>query len=339
MNEQQQNVNRLIERIERHQEALRLGDDAFARRYKQFLGSSKTWTDRLKARKWADFGNRLDKWESKLTKMVAEIDGGVDLDVFFEKMPIWAYSHSTYQLLAGARNDRRNAFLIGPTGVGKTFSMQKLAKVYATRTAFLRLRRGANESMSRVGMALARALSTPVHANGYTTIDGVIAHLQGNPVTLLIDDMHEGGVLAMKVVKSILDETKARVICGVYPTAWHQLVNGSTEAMSEAQQLLGRTIKPVRKDWIKGATDADIEVFIREASGVGASGLKGCVNAIGSLVRRNGNLRLLADAIELAELNADEAGEDLSVDYVQAAVEHLCPPSRQHDELVREDVP
>jgi hypothetical protein len=41
------------------------------------------------------------------------------------------------------------------------------------------------------------------------------------------------------------------------------------------------------------------------------------------MLRKNGNLRALADALELARMNDDEA--EMTADLVEAAVRELCP--------------
>ena len=47
------------------------------------------------------------------------------------------------------------------------------------------------------------------------------------------------------------------------------------------------------------------------------------------LLQRHGNLRALADAIELARMNADAGDEDIGFDLVDAAVTELCPVEKR----------
>lgn len=323
MTEQQDRVNRLIERVERHQEALRLRDDAFVRRYQRFLGSSKSWTHRLRARDWKEIGRALDKWERRLTAFVTEIDTGCVVAEFIEAMPIWRYGEAVFHKLQGQTGDRRCAWLIAPTGCGKSWTMQRLAQANQERCVYLHANKGWHESLIRIATGFARALGCPVETGGAATFERVLEHLKGSPVTLLVDDVHEGGGLMLKVAKTIIDETRSKFILGSYPTGYNRLVNGSTDAMSEAQQLYGRSLKPINTDWMHGLRVDDVACYLEQ------SGLNGMSRIVADRIlpalRRGGNLRALADAIELAQSNADEDGIELTAEHIEAAVLALCP--------------
>lgn len=324
MTDQQKRVNALIERIEKHQAALRLRDYPFAARYQRYLGSGKTWTDRLRARQWSELDTRLDKWEKKLNEFVAEIETGSTVDDFVETLPIVRYVADCYQLLAGQRNDRRCVLIIGPTGVGKTVALHRLHGQYPQHTIYMRFWPGMNGSLPLIARTFARALGCTEEASGAKTFDNVLTALRGSPVTVIVEDIHEGGVLALKLVKTAIDESKAKFILSTYPTAYRRLVNGGTEAMSEAQQLLGRSIKPINQQWIKGLTASDISAFLAGSAELPKDIADNCARNIVAAVRASGNLRVLADALADARLNADDAGEDLSVEYIEAAVAELC---------------
>jgi hypothetical protein len=117
---------------------------------------------------------------------------------------------------------------------------------------------------------------------------------------------------------------------GLYPTAWGRLINGSTDAMAEAQQLLGRTLKPIRTDWIGGTTTGDIEKYLRAAAGLDGDA-KQCAAAILADARRMGNLRLVADAVELARDNAEENDETVDAELVIEAVRALAPREQEKE--------
>ena len=328
MTEQQEKVNKLIARIERHQAALKLPDVRFVSRYQRYLGSAKTWRDRLVARAWADFGQGLTKWEQKLSAFVAEIDGTSDLTEFFDKLPVATYAQSVYDKLQGQRSDRRVAWLVAPTGAGKTWAMLRLSQDNPTTAAYIHINRGAKESLMMLARLLARAVGAPEENGGAATYMGVVEALKGNPITLLIDDVHEGGILMLKLLKHLVDDTRVKLILGTYPTAWRMLMNGSTDAHSEAQQLIGRSIKPVERRWEKGVTEQDVTAYLKLAMG-GNGECKVLAEKITPTLQRHGNFRALADAIELARSNADDAGEDLTADLVEAAVREVCPPEKR----------
>ena len=117
MTDQQQRVNKLIERIERHQGTLKLSDKRFVARYQEYIGSTKTWRERLILRAWDELGRNLDKWEQNLNKLTAILDGGQEIGDYYEELPIAQYAQTMYDMLQGQSNDRRVVFLIGPTGL------------------------------------------------------------------------------------------------------------------------------------------------------------------------------------------------------------------------------
>ena len=324
MTEQQDRVNQMIERIERHQKALKLSDVRFVARYQRFLGSPKTWCDRLCARAWDAFGSSLGKWEQKLAAFVAELDGTSDLTEFFEALPIAMYGQALYDKLQGQKSDRRVGWLIAPTGVGKSWTMLRLARQNPTDSAYLHINRGAKESLMVLARQMARATGAMETSGGASTYMNVVEQLKGNPLTLLIDDVHEGGILMLKLLKHLIDDTRCKLILGTYPTAWKMLLNGSTDAHSEAQQLIGRSIKPVERRWEKGVTREDVTAYLKVA--IGGNGECGVLSEkIAPTLRKHGNLRALADAIELARMNVDDVGEEMDTDWIEEAVASVCP--------------
>jgi len=326
MTEQQKKVNALIERIEAHQKALGWKDDKFARQFRRHLGSPKSWTHRLKPRNWAEIGGALPKWESRLRAFVTEIETGAAADVeFFDALPIWKYSEGVFDLLAGQRNDRRCAWLIAPTGCGKSWSMTKLAAQNLESAAYLHAVPGWKDSIARIAEAFARAVGSPVMPGGAQTFDRVLGHLKGQPMTLLLDDVHEGGVTMLKLIKTLIDETRARFILGSYPTGYYSLVNANTSAMSEAQQLFGRSLKPVQLAWSEGIRPEDAAAYISAAVSAPREAVLAVAERICNPLRRGGNLRTLADAVELSRENADEGGEDPTLEMIETAVLQLCP--------------
>jgi energy-coupling factor transporter ATP-binding protein EcfA2 len=332
MNEQQARLDALVARIEKHQAALRLKDYPFAARYQRHLGSGKTWTDRLRTRNWKELGTRLDKWETKLNAFVAEIETGSSIEQVFENMPMVAYVRDAYEMLQGQHNDRRCVLVIGPTGTGKSVTLQRLAAAHPQHVVYIRFWRGMNESLRLIAAALAEALNCTVEVSGAATFLNVIKTLRGTPSTVIIEDIHEGGVLALKLVKTLIDESKAKFILSTYPTAYRRLVNGGTEAMAEAQQLLGRTIKPVNQQWVRGVGAPDIAVYLLSTAGLAPDVAMATARGLVQPVRQNGNLRLLADAVELARLNAEDNDADLTPEYIEASVLELCKKSDQEDQ-------
>jgi len=322
MTEAQEQLDRLVKRIETHQKDMNLSDAQFVARFQRFIGTSKTWRNRLCARDWKELGARLDKWTAKLSAFVAELDGGSVLAEFFDKLPITAYAQDTYEILQGTKSDRRCAWLIGPTGIGKTECLRRIVQKNPGSAIFISANETWKDSRMQIALGLAKALGSAVGYSAAATFANAVEHLKFNPVTICFDEMHEGGVLLMKLIKSIINETRAKVIVGVYPTTWNRLINGNTDATAEAQQLLGRSYKPIEMRWTMGITIEDAVAYLHCATILNGR-CKPLAEKLLPVLRQGGNLRLLADAVELARMNAEENGEDPDADMIEQAVAAL----------------
>jgi hypothetical protein len=323
MNEQHERLNKLVERIEKHQKSLKLNDTRFVARYQRFIGSSKTWRDRLCAKDWKEFGNRLGKWDKKLTAFVTEIDGGSSVENFFNELPIAKYGAQIFEALQGTKTDRRCGMLLANYGCGKTWVLRKLAAEDPTAAIFVSANPTWKESPMQIASGLARVLGVAISTSTAGTFKDVIEYLKGNPITVMIDEAHEGGVILFKLVKTLINETQAKFILGSYPTAWNRLVNGSTDAHSEAQQLIGRTLKPINTNWFKGLNLIDVEKYLQCSTELDGADCRALAERILADVRRCGNFRVLADAVELAANGADVADVDLDAELIEEAVRQL----------------
>jgi hypothetical protein len=328
VNEQIERVNALVERVERHQAALKLNDSQFVARYRRHLSSVDSWGRRLKARKWDELGKSLNKWDKRLTAFVSELDGGASVETFFEKLPIARYGQQVFEVLQGTRSDRRCAMLVATYGCGKTVTLRHLSAKHPATTAYLRANETWKNSPMQIASGMARALGVGEQSSAANTFLAVLEHLKANPITLLIDEFHEGGVLLMKLVKTIIDESMAKVVIATYPTALKRLQAASNEALAEAQQLLGRTMKPIRMDWARGLRREDVEIYLREATGLDGDA-KRLAEALTPVINRGGSYRCLADAVDLARINADADEVELDAEMVEAAVHELAPKEVQ----------
>ena len=327
MTQQEQHVKDLVTRIQGHQEVLKLSDSRFVARYQRYLGSTRTWRERLCAYKFPELGHNLEKWENKLQAMLAEVSGATGTTEFFATLPIAQYGESVYDSLQGQMSDRRCAWLIGPTGVGKSWVMKWLARENPTSTAYLHVNRGAKDSMMTLARLLARAVGATEETSGSATYGNVVDVLTSNPLTLMLDDVHEGGVLMLKLIKHLVDDSQARFILGTYPTAWARLLHGSTDGDCEAQQLLGRSLKPIDTRWSKGVTVADVTAYLKLTLG-GNGSCRVLAQKITPLLCRHWNFRALGDALELAQMNADDGDGEMSPELVEEAVRTVCPVDR-----------
>lgn len=327
-NDQQARLDALIARIETHQDNLRLSDKQFASRYSRHLGSAKSWRHRLVARDWAALGTRLDKWEAQLTKFVTELDGGAGA-ISIVEIPILRHTRALYEQLQGQGSDRRFAVILGKTGTGKSQSLrtvhrectvaQKTKPDVRGQAVYLEADETWKENKTRCIEGIALALGIAPLRTASATFHSILEHLKANPLTLLIDEFHEGGVLLMKLCKTIINKTRAKILAASYPTGWNRLTNGSTDAYNEAQQLLGRTLKPIVRVWDRGCTVDDLTIYLDRAAGLNGQA-RYVADRIHGAISSAGNLRDLADALELAEANAAELNIEVDADLIEQAV-------------------
>lgn len=314
-----QELDRLISRIEVHQKSLGLSHSRFATRFARHVGSHKTWEFRLHARKWAEL--KPETWIPKLRKFVNEIEGAVGTQEIFDSLPIVKHASYLFDTLQTKTNDRRCAILIGVQGTGKTLAFRHIERENEYAPAFLSANETWKDSRMAIAKALALAISAPITTSASQMFQASIDELKKNPRNILIDEAHEGGVLLMKLVKSIINETQCKVMLGIYPTAWRRLLNGANDAYSEAQQLLRRTIRPIKNDWINGLNEADVVAWC-EAVKQPITNAK--VTELLPFIRKHGNYSLLSDSLDRAKVIAAETDDDVSVDLFASQVRELC---------------
>ena len=323
MNEEQKKLDALIARVEEYQKQLGANDNQFATQHKAFVGSYDSWTRRLKPRAFAELN--IAKWEPKLRALVARIDGQTHALMIYAQMPMAAFAELRFNQLQGATSDRRCVPLIGDYGTGKSWSLRNLQRNNPGETCFVEFGETARESKGAIVRKLGRALGLGDDTNPDRGFDAVLDSLSAAPRTLLIDEGHHGGLMLLKLIKTIINSTKAKVMLGTYPTAWNRLTTQSSDAIAEARQFLGRCIKPIEMRWTKGSPDMDIADYIRLAAELGKTESAALARKIGAGIRANGNLRLLADAVDRAKIDADEKDAAVTADAIESAVCALVP--------------
>jgi hypothetical protein len=321
----------LITRIEKHQVAKGLSDAQFCQRYAKYVGSAKTYVDRLRVRKFDEFGAKLTHWLHKLEAFVAELDGRSAMALFVPSMPLAKGLIAMYHRLQAQQTDRRCGVCLAITGCGKSISARHIVNEFPREAVYTRCNENWRDSKTQIarGIAEALGLGSKEPMGAANTLNKVIEHLKINPVTIFLDEAHEGGVLLMKLVKTLIDETSAKFILLAYPTSWNKMLAATDDARAEAQQLFGRTLKPVFADYANGIKREDIVTYLHQAAGLNGEAEEVASQILG-MVRTNGNLRLLADAVEAAQIQADAIGGDtvtgaLIVEHVKA----LCPARKE----------
>lgn len=312
-------MERLITLIDAHRVSLGLTHARFATRFARFVGSHKSWEHRLFARKWDEL--KPETWLPKLHKFVGEIEGAVGDQVIHQELPIVKHACYLFDTLKTQTNDRRCAMLLGTQGTGKTLSLRHVQRINKYGPAFMSANETWKDSRMRIAHSWAVAIGATSTPSASQTWQNCIDHMKANPCEILIDEAHEGGVLLMKLIKCAINEASVRVMMGIYPTAWKRLTNGGTDAYEEAQQLLRRTIRPVRKDWLKGINISDVEAWT-EASKLKLSKAK--ITELLPTIRAHGNYSLLQDALDRATLLANEQDDEVSTDLFCSQVIELC---------------
>jgi hypothetical protein len=315
----QSELHRLIGRAEAFQQATGLTHAQFSTRYAEFVGSHKSWEFRLVARKWDEL--KLATWLPKLRKFVARIDGASQETEIFDALPIVKHANYLFDTLQTRANDRRCAILLGPQGTGKTLALRHVQRSNKFAPLFLSANETWKDSRMRIAAALAGAVNAPLTSSASQTFHNAVDVMRASPVTLLIDEAHEGGVLLMKLVKTIINDTGSRIMLSIYPTAWNRLLNGANDAYAEAQQLLRRTLRPVKMDWLAGLTKEDLKAW---SAAVKLPGLAARAEDALPSIRRHGNYSVLSDALDRARIAADEHDEDVTPDLVLRQIKELC---------------
>lgn len=326
--EQTTNIERLIARLEQHQKALGLSDKAFVDRYREFVGSEKTWADRLKGRDLSDAN--APKWEKLMQELVIRLDGGSRhrLERFYWELPFAKQLDALVSMLRMQETDRRNVLALSTSGCGKS----AFAKMYLAQNprdcAYVRLNDLCKNHDTNICKRFGFALGLGDEGTKATLLPKVISALQVNPVIVFVDEAHSGGYKLMHIIKTLIDETPAKFVQLAYPTEYDRVRSATSGALDEAKQLLGRTIKPIFDDYRDGLRVADIVCYLK-LSGLAEDDAADIAPEILPMVRANGNLRVLDDAVRDATFVCK--GQDRKIDAatVREAVEAQCPARRR----------
>lgn len=306
--QQIEELETLVARIRRHQDALGLSDRDFVDRYRQHLGSEKTWRNRLCEAQYSDMnvGKRL----AQLKILVASIDGGSRLEDVFEDMPIYQGFLTRLRMLKGKTNDRRCMVMLGETGCGKSVCGKTAYQANPREVAYMQCWPTYRNRSLRIlnGMATALGLTDSGVAN--EVLARIIEELKSQPRTFIIDEAHECGVEIFKIVKLLIDQTPSRFVLLGFPTLWNGLVRKSSDVWAEARQLYGRTMKPIFDDYSQGTTVGDIACLLRHCLGFNGHS-DDIAREIFPTVVKNGNLRHVCDVIDACETIAQEEGVEI----------------------------
>lgn len=329
-------IEGLVDRLIRHQAAIGQNDTAFAKQYEEYLGSDRTWRHRIVAWRQADEAGRkaikefdVQKWARKMQALVFKLDGQkVSLERFFWEMPFTSMVVRLVNLLEQQTTDRRNLYILATTGVGKSLVAHSLVAQKKTERAYCRMHADCRNRERNILLRMTRAVGIFDVEKPGRLFPVLAEKLKVNPVTLFIDEAHEGGTALMKIVKTLIDETPSRFVKLAYPTEYDRVLTATAGAMDEAKQLLGRTMKPIYDAYRDGLGHEDVIAFLK-GSGLTEEGARDITPKILGMVRANGNLRVLEDAVADSLMVSQTHGMPMDAAMVRQAVEAQCPARKE----------
>lgn len=320
-------IEGLIARLERHQRALGATDKAFIDRYREFLGSEKTWVYRLKARDLKDLD--IPRWEKLLQELIIRLDGGSGrVERFYWELPFAKQLDALVSMLRMQETDRRNVLALATTGCGKSAFARTYFAQNPRDCAYVRLHDLCKNHDTNICKRFGFALGLGEDGTKATLLPKVISALQVNPVIVFVDEAHSGGYKLMHIIKTLIDETPAKFVQLAYPTEYDRVRCATSGSLDEAKQLLGRTIKPIFDDYRDGLRVADIVCYLKLA-GLPENDAADIAPEILPMVRANGNLRVLDDAVRDAALVCKRQEKAIDAATVREAVEAQCPARRR----------
>jgi len=317
----------LVGKAARYQDSLKLSDKLWCARYGRYVGSPKTWRERLRG----DLsGLNTDKWTKRLRELTAALEGGSVIEVFHDTMPFYLRLEAGVGLLEGQVNDRRVFACLAQTGVGKTVSGRRLISQAIARDwngprrVFVSALNTWRENKVTILRGLATSLGcTPEASGANAAMDAIVSTLRSDPRTVFIDEAHQGGVMLMRIIKDLVNETPARFVYLALRTEFDRVRSASTGNIVEARQFLRRCLQPVFDIYADGVDVRDVVAYLKSAL-PSADGAKSVAQDIASLLRCRGNISTLADAVD--EATAMCAADDTDPDPLRVleALRALC---------------
>jgi len=326
-----QTVNDLVKRFVAHQKALGLTDARFAARYKEYLGSHKTWL-KLKDNSWAGHvaENRI---LPKLQKFAEQLDGArsFDSDAFFENLPYVVQMQAQFERLLASPLDIRGLISLAPQGVGKSWlASWILERETGSPFFYLRLLHSWREKSYQLACAITKKLGGSLTRNPGDQMTELIKHAQSlGEIVLIIDEAHNGGIVLFKLLKDLIDETPMRFVYLGFPTEFDVIVGRSSSAIGESRQTLRRCLQPIHDDYRDGIMAGDVEMYLAGHGFKRNAELRAVANEIQPLCTARYNLTTLASAIRDAKDQAEDEDQPLTLGMVTNAVKALCSTAAQ----------
>lgn len=323
--EMRKEIGALAARFSELQRTLGLKNGAFAARYRKYVGSEKAW-NAVKDNRWDGYLNP-EKLVAKLREFARFIDAAqsYDADEFVQGLPFVRNMNARFEALLGADKDRRCLLCLSPQGVGKSWWASSIVKDDPARRTYVRVPFTWREKPMHLTRGLASALNLPEKKNPAAQEAELIEGLRKREDhVVVIDEAHNGGVALMKLLKDLIDETRARFVYLAFPTEFDIVSGSGVGAIGEARQFLRRCLRPVFDTYRSGIGAADVVDFMA-GSGVEKNGeLRAFAAEVAPVLAGKHNLADLSDALANARAEAEDADARLTLALVKSAIEQIC---------------
>lgn len=306
----------IVERLKEIQAREHLSDRALVDLYPD-LTSARTW-GRWKAGEWG--ASNPERALMRLRRIVALLDGGTPVDERYA-LPFYRELRRKVDGIECTTTDRRILVVLAPNGVGKTTGARWLEDQARAKRKYCRMWPAWRNKELHIICGILRALgeesSFGAAADAERKLVSVLASL---PITLFLDQAHEGGPALMHLLRMLVDETPSRFVYIGYDTAFRRVQAATTDSMIEARAFLGRCVKPIWDDYKHGIRQEDVATYLRDTGAIGGASAASVAGRITSVLQRTANLRLLADAVITAreQSDSDEVPPEILVDHIEA---------------------
>ena len=337
--EQVAELTALVARLQIYQG--KTADRIFCGRHEKFIGTQRTWRDRLCAGDFAQVD--VEKKILAIKELIALLEGGSIPEILFETLPFNRMFQKKLAELEGQQDtDRRILCVLGGVGVGKTVSTKLAWREQYTsgysgeKRVLLIISEALRENKVGLLSAIAGALNCSAEISGAASLmEAVKSKLSAEEYTVIFDEAHQGGVMLMKLIKDLVNHTKSRFVYCALQTEYLRVVSAARGNIVEAKQFVRRCLQPVFNSHADGTKaviagknnkdeDGDATLYIQlRANFDKAVSRRIAVEIIGAL-RSHGNLSTLSDAMDFAALVCEDVGEPITPEAVQNAVNELC---------------
>lgn len=321
--QQQTEIAELVKRFTGLQATLRLGNRAFAARYRKYLQSEKTWR-LLRDNAW--HGHiKPERALERLRGLARHVDAAsaFDADDFMTELPFVKRFLAEVERLLGSPGDRRCMVVLAPEGVGKSWAASYLVGEDVEHRIYVRAPHTWRDKSLHIMRGLCEKLDAPTFRNPTAQFEALKAKLNERPVMIILDEAHNTGVVGMKLIKDLIDETPTRFVYAAFPTEFDLVRSVNAGAVAEARQFLRRCIRPVFDDYRTGISVPDVLAYLTKSGFEKSRDARTLAEQITPILARNHNLSTLADAVAQARDEADDTGTEMTLLMVANAVRSL----------------